>query len=129
MRAFAALSAAAALGLAIAVACSSPAPIYPACARDDQCAVRGRHDYCVGGRCVYCRTSVDCGDREMCAAGTCKPDPNAPPPPVLDAGSDGEDDGSAEAEAGEDDETNEDPSPPESPRHVLPRGVRRFFHP
>ena len=119
---------AAALGLAVAAACSSAAPRYPACARDDQCAVGQKHDYCVEGRCVACRTAIDCADREMCRAGQCKPDPNAPPPPVLDAGDDADDDGSADDEAGEP-MPEQEQAPPESPRHVLPRGIRRFFGP
>jgi len=128
MRALVLVFGAAALGLAVAAACSSAAPRYPACARDDQCAVAHEHDYCVEGRCVACRTAVDCGDREMCRAGRCKPDPNAPPPPVLDAGDDAEDDASADDDAGEPNQ-DEQQAPPESPRHVLPRGVRRFFGP
>jgi hypothetical protein len=118
-------AAAAALTAAVVLACSSSAPQYPACARDEQCAVSGKHDYCLDGRCVYCRTSVDCKDRERCRKGACEPDPNAPPP-VPDAGEDAADDAAPEDEAGQD---QKDDAPPESPRHVLPQGVRRFFRP
>lgn len=124
--------AATACGLAIVVAsaCSSSPARDPLCRRDEQCVHGAARDYCLDGKCVHCRTSIDCGDREMCRGGQCKPDPNAPPPPVLDAGSDADDDGSAEDEAGVTDENAEESqAPPESPRHVLPRGVRRFFHP
>ena len=120
------LAAAAALVFAaFGPACSSSAR-YPACERDQQCAVGAKHDYCVGGRCVYCRSAVDCGEREMCRAGECKPDPNAPPPPVLDAGEDGETDeaGSAEDDAGES-QVDDEPAPP----RILPRGVRRILRP
>ncbi len=121
--------------LAVAIACSSSALKYPACERDLQCAVGGRHDYCVDGRCVYCRTGSDCGDRERCRAGKCEADPNAPPP-KLDAGDD------ADADTDEDD-SGAPPTPVEeddegprqrsgssrSPSRVIPRGVRRFLHP
>ncbi|HEY1954981.1 MAG TPA: hypothetical protein VGH28_05200 [Polyangiaceae bacterium] len=132
MRALASLAGAAMLVVAVAAACSSAAPRYPACARDDQCTAGSKHDYCVAARCVHCRTSIDCADREMCRGGECKPDPNAPPPPVLDAGDDADDDAATDedsAAAGADDSTEDDHAPPESPRHVLPPGVRRFFHP
>lgn len=118
------------LALVVASACSSSPPRYPLCQRDEQCVHGAARDYCLEGKCVHCRTSVDCGDREMCRGGQCKPDPDAPPPPALDAGGDADDDGSAEDEAGASDENDEESqAPPESPRHVLPRGVRRFFHP
>jgi len=130
--AFAAVAAVAAVagvaGVAGVGGCSS-APRFPACERDEQCVSGATHDYCVAGTCVYCRTSVDCADRQMCRAGACVLDPNAPPSPAADAGEDA-DDGSAEAAdddaAPEDDEG--DRAPDESPRR-LPRGVRRFFHP
>ena len=88
-----------ALPAAVAIACSGHAPKYPACQHDDQCAVNGKHDYCVAGKCAYCRTTVDCGDRQRCRAGGCEADPDAPPLPEAgaDAGAD------AEEEAGEDD--------------------------
>jgi hypothetical protein len=101
--------------LVIALACSS-SPRYPACNRDDQCAVSGKHDYCVDGKCVYCRTGGDCADRERCRKGKCETDPDAPPLRALDAGDDA---------PTEDDEE----SPRGSQRHVLPRGVRRFLRP
>ncbi len=59
-------------------ACSSK-PNYPKCTRDQDCAVLGKHDYCVVGACVYCRTTIDCGDREMCRAGACSLDPDLQP--------------------------------------------------
>lgn len=124
-----------ALGVAFAIAitaplgCSSVAR-YPACERDEQCAVSAKHDYCVSGRCVYCRTSSDCGDRERCRAGACEVDPNAPLPSVLDAGDDSEagDDG-GEDEAGEEPDDDPPARSPESHRHVIPPGVRRFLRP
>lgn len=124
------------LGLSVAVACSS-APRYPACDRDEQCAVSGKHDYCVamsgGQKCAYCRTGADCADRERCRMGKCEVDPDAPPPRALDAGDDAECDAGdwgeckppPEHEAG----TQDDDAPPESPRHVLPQGIRRYLHP
>jgi len=107
-------------GVGTAFACSS-SPRYPACDHDSQCASGGRHDYCVASRCVYCRTAADCDERQRCSAGRCEADPNAPP--LADAGSDAEPD--ADGEAG----TGEDEAPPESPRHVLPPGVRRYLRP
>ena len=110
----------------VAIACSS-AVRYPACNRDEECSVSGKHDYCVSGKCVYCRTAVDCGDRQRCTAGRCEADPNAPPP-VVDAGDDGATDAS-------DEETEEVTPPPadeehgESHQHILPRGVRRYLRP
>jgi hypothetical protein len=59
-------------------ACSSK-PAYPKCTRDQDCAVGNKHDYCVAGACVYCRTTIDCGDREMCRAGACMLDPELQP--------------------------------------------------
>jgi hypothetical protein len=115
--------------LVIVLACSS-SPRYPACNRDDQCAVSGKHDYCVDGKCVYCRTGADCGDRERCRQGKCEADPDAPPLRALDAGEDGEADGSADEDAGaEEPPEEEEESPRGSQRHVLPRGVRRFLRP
>lgn len=126
--------------LGVALECSSAAR-YPTCERDDQCAVKGKHDYCVStdppeagrrdhkpGRCVYCRTATDCSDRQRCRSGKCEADPNAPPLVVPDAGED------ADEEAGEDDEAgtgNEDESDKEneSPARIIPRGVRRFLRP
>src|SRR5690348_3703153 len=98
MRGLALVGGASVLAIAIAAACSSASPRYPLCAGDEQCTLGATHDYCVDGRCVHCRTSIDCADREMCRSGECKPDPNAPPPPALDAGDDAEDDGSTEDE-------------------------------
>ncbi len=112
-----------AVAIGVAIACSSGAR-YPACERDEQCAVSGKHDYCLGGKCVYCRTTADCGDRQRCRAGKCEVDPDAPPPRLVDAGEDASE-ADAEPEAGDVD----DDAPPESPRHVLPRGVRRYLHP
>jgi len=114
--------------VAIAVACSS-APRYPACSRDDQCAVSGKHDYCVDGKCVYCRTGADCADRERCRQGKCEADPDAPPPRALDAGDDGEADASADEDASENENDDDDDRRPASQRHVLPRGVRRYLRP
>jgi hypothetical protein len=122
--------------LSVALACSS-APRYPACDRDEQCAVSGKHDYCVataaGRTCSYCRTSADCADRERCRVGKCEVDPDAPPPKALDAGDDAECDagewddcGAPAEEAGTKEDDN---APAESPRHVLPQGIRRYFHP
>ena len=111
----------------VLVTCSS-APKYPACERDEQCAVSGKHDYCLGGKCVYCRVSTDCADRERCRAGKCETDPNAPLPRALDAGDDADTDGSADEDAGDEKETD-DEAPAASPRHVLPRGVRRYLRP
>jgi hypothetical protein len=111
---------------ALFIACSSAGPRYPACERDDQCALSGKHDYCVAGKCVYCRTEIDCGERERCRAGKCEVDPNAPIP-RLDAGSDAED-----ADAEPDDDANTEPTEPTeraAPPHVIPRGVRRFLRP
>ena len=70
----------------VALACKRPA--YPLCDRDEACAVGPRHDYCIDGRCVLCRSATDCGDRERCREGKCEADPNAPPPPSPDAGID-----------------------------------------
>jgi len=93
-----------ATAFAAVIACSSGAAKYPACQTDVQCAVNGKHDYCVDGHCAYCRTSVDCDLRERCRAGVCEPDPDAPPPP--EAGPNAETDAETDAgsEAGEDDE-------------------------
>ncbi len=54
-------------------------PAYPKCARDQDCAVLGKHDYCVVGACVYCRSMTDCGEREICRAGACLLDPDLQP--------------------------------------------------
>lgn len=70
----------------LALACKHPA--YPLCDHDEGCAVGPRHDYCVDGRCVLCRSATDCGERERCRAGSCEADPTAPPPPPPDAGID-----------------------------------------
>jgi hypothetical protein len=70
----------------LALACKRPA--YPLCDRDEACAVGPRHDYCVDGHCVLCRSATDCGDRERCREGKCEADPNAPAPPSPDAGID-----------------------------------------
>ncbi len=111
-----------ALPAAVAIACSAHAPKYPACQHDDQCAVGGKHDYCVAGRCAYCRTAVDCGDRQRCRAGACEPDPDAPPPP--EAGADAGDE--AGDEAGDDDEqTQLQPDPDASPYEVRLRELER----
>lgn len=127
----------AATTLAVAVACSSAALRYPACDRDDQCAVSGKHDYCVGGKCVYCRTGADCADRQRCRVGKCESDPDAPPP-KPDAGSDADTDADTDEEdaaappAEEDDESPSArgrSSGSRSPPHVIPRGVRRFLRP
>ncbi len=112
--------------VAIAVACSS-SPRYPACNRDDQCAVSGKHDYCVDGKCVYCRTSSDCADRERCRQGKCESDPDAPAIRALDAGDDAAADAS-EDDAGEGQESD-DESPRRGQRQILPRGVRRYLRP
>lgn len=77
-----------ALGIGAVWACSSK-PAYPKCASDQDCAALGKHDYCVVGACVYCRTAIDCGDREMCRAGACSPDPNLQ---LKDGGDDAEPD-------------------------------------
>ena len=115
-----------ATAVAVAASCSS-APRYPACNRDDQCAVSGKHDYCVDGKCVYCRTSSDCADRERCRQGKCESDPDAPPIRALDAGDDATDSASEE-DAGEPEETD-DESDRRPQRQILPRGVRRFLRP
>jgi len=81
--------------VAIAWSCSKK-PAYPRCDDDGQCAVAGRHDYCVAGTCAYCRTAVDCAEREKCSAGRCEHDPLLDPP---DAGPDAEAD--AEADSGD----------------------------
>ncbi len=112
-----------AIAIAVATACSS-ALRFPACERDDQCVVKNQHDYCVGGTCVYCRTSTDCAERERCRGGKCEVDPNIPIP--SEAGADAADDASDEDDA-------EAPDPEESRSrstpHVIPRGVRRFLRP
>jgi Cys-rich repeat protein len=115
--------------IALVIACSSAAK-YPKCERDDQCAVKGKHDYCVAGACVYCRTSTDCADRERCRAGKCENDPDLPPPRALDAGDDGASEAGDEEEAGTEEPSSDDddrPSP-SSPRQ-LPRGIRRYLRP
>jgi len=114
-------------GIALGIACSSAAK-YPKCDRDDQCAVSGKHDYCVAGACVYCRTSTDCADRQRCRAGKCETDTDLPPPRALDAGDDA-------ADAGEDDDADaEEPTDDESDRapvnpRQMPRGIRRYLRP
>jgi len=113
-----------ALGAIVALACSSSSPRYPACERDDQCAVKGKHDYCVSGTCVYCRTSVDCGERERCRAGKCEVDPDQPPP-TDDAGPDASDGGDEDADSDNPDDSHGARPVP----HVIPRGVRRFLRP
>jgi hypothetical protein len=111
--------------LAIAMACSS-VPKYPACDHDGQCATSGKHDYCVAGKCVYCRMSTDCGDRERCRSGKCETDPDLPPPTALDAGDDAaEAGGDDDAGTDSDDETDKTPVNPRQ----LPRGIRRYLHP
>ena len=115
-----------ATGILVVLACSST-PKYPACQRDEQCAVSGKHDYCVAGKCVYCRASTDCADRERCRAGKCETDPDLPPPRALDAGDDAAeagDDDDAAAEAPDDDTDRA----PVNPRQ-MPRGVRRYLRP
>jgi Cys-rich repeat protein len=113
--------------IGLVIACSSAAK-YPKCERDDQCAVSGKHDYCVAGACVYCRSSTDCADRERCRAGKCENDPDLPPPRALDAGDDA-------AEAGDDEDAGtEQPEPEESDRapvnpRQMPRGIRRYLRP
>ncbi len=57
-----ALTALVALG---AVAACRPEPVYPACARDEQCAARG--EVCVAGRCSECRGDGDCRAAGPCA--------------------------------------------------------------
>lgn len=124
--------------LALAIACSSSASKYPACEQDLQCAVNGRHDYCLDGRCVYCRTGADCGERERCRVGKCETDPDAPLP-KLDAGGDGDadtdddDSGSPAAPTEEEDDDGERlrsrSGSSRTPSRVIPRGVRRFLHP
>ncbi len=99
---------AAAVTVAAVLACEAH-PRYPACESDAQCAVGGRHDYCVAGRCAYCRTAIDCGDRQMCRAGRCLADPNAPPPPAPDAGADAAGDAAPDARA----DAGADEPPPE----------------
>jgi hypothetical protein len=107
---------------------SSTAARYPACERDDQCAVNGKHDYCVGGKCVYCRSGTDCADRERCRVGKCEADPDAPPARSLDAGDDADDADTEDADAsGLPDDEEERAAP--SQRHVLPRGIRRILRP
>ncbi len=133
MRPFAVLAAGASLALAMAIGaesgCSSSSGArYPACERDDQCAVSGKHDYCVGGKCVYCRTGADCADRERCRVGKCEADPDAPPMRSLDAGDDADDADTEDADASELPDDEEERAAP-SQRHVLPRGVRRFLRP
>jgi hypothetical protein len=119
-----ALSVVIGIGVGVAFACSTAR--YPACERDEQCTVSGKHDYCVAATCVYCRTSVDCADRERCRAGQCEVDPNIPPPRALDAGDDAESDAGDDAGGGVEEDDN---APRESPRHVLPQGIRRYLHP
>jgi Cys-rich repeat protein len=118
-------------GIALVIACSSAAAKYPKCERDDQCAVSGKHDYCVGGACVYCRSSTDCGDRERCRAGKCENDPDLPPPRALDAGDDaaeGGDEEDAGAEPPDDESAHEGDRAPVNPRQ-MPRGIRRYLRP
>lgn len=98
----------AALGFALTATAASVAgcsskPVYPACRSDEGCAADARHDYCVAGRCVQCRTAIDCGDRERCREGRCESDPDAPPVVVP-------------VEAGPDVEEHEDPRPVKRPR-------------
>ncbi len=112
----------------VVVACSSAAK-YPKCDRDDQCAVSGKHDYCVAGACVYCRTSTDCADRERCRAGKCENDPDLPPPRALDAGDDASDAAGDEEEEASTEEPEEDTDrAPVRPRQ-MPRGIRRYLRP
>jgi len=116
-----------ATAFAAVVACSSGAAKYPACQTDAQCAVGGKHDYCVDGHCAYCRTSVDCGDRERCRAGACEPDPNAPP--VPEAGADAEADAASEGGQDEEEGSEADPEAEEQTRmrsrvRALERRVR-----
>jgi hypothetical protein len=113
------------VALGVALECSSAAR-YPACERDDQCSVSGKHDYCVAGRCVYCRTATDCSDRQRCRAGTCEADPNAPPLVVPDAGEDADEDAEDNEAGGNEDESNREN---ETPARIIPRGVRRFLRP
>lgn len=83
----------AALAIGAVWACSGKAT-YPRCSKDGDCAIAGKHDYCVTGACVYCRTATDCGDREMCRAGACSPDPDLQ---LKDGGDDAETDAEPEA--------------------------------
>jgi Cys-rich repeat protein len=131
MRRAAVVVAAIVVAIFCVIACSSAAK-YPKCERDDQCAASGKHDYCVGGACVYCRTSTDCADRERCRAGKCENDPDLPPPRALDAGDDASGDA---AEAGDDDDDagteapeSDDDHAPVNPRQ-MPRGIRRYLRP
>ncbi len=105
------------------IACSSGAPKYPACQTDEQCAVGGHHDYCVAGRCAYCRTSVDCGDRERCRSGACEPDPDAPP--VPEAGADAEANDAGAEEPGEGEEPSEDDTTETRRQQVRVRELER----
>ena len=114
-------------GIVLGIACSSAAK-YPKCERDDQCAVSGKHDYCVAGACVYCRTSTDCSDRERCRAGKCENDPDLPPPRALDAGDDAAEAGDDEDSGTEEPEGDESERAPVNPRQ-MPRGIRRYLRP
>ena len=114
--------------VALVIACSSSVK-YPKCERDDQCAVSGKHDYCVAGACVYCRTSTDCADRQRCRSGKCETDPDLPPPRPLDAGDDAADAGEDEDDAAtEQPESDESEHAPVNPRQ-MPRGIRRYLRP
>ena len=115
------------VGTALVIACSSAAK-YPKCERDDQCAVSGKHDYCVAGACVYCRTSTDCADRERCRAGKCETDPDLPPPRALDAGDDAAEAGDEEEDARTEQPDDESDRAPVNPRQ-MPRGIRRYLRP
>jgi len=114
-------------GVALVIACSSAAK-YPKCERDDQCAVSGKHDYCVAGACVYCRTSTDCADRQRCRAGKCETDPDLPPPKPLDAGDDAADAADEEDAGTEQPSDDESETAPNGPRQ-MPRGIRRYLRP
>ena len=117
-----------ALPAAVAIACSSHAPKYPACQHDDQCAVGGRHDYCVSGKCAYCRTTVDCGARERCRAGACEADPDAPPLPEAgaDAGADAEDEAGGSEDEEDSSDGDEERRPPQVRLRELEQRVRQL---
>lgn len=64
------LSALAAFGLALAVACGGPK--YPSCDNDQHCTADGHKGVCVMNKCVECRENAQCGAGKACKGGRCE---------------------------------------------------------
>ncbi|HVY46633.1 MAG TPA: hypothetical protein VHB21_12180 [Minicystis sp.] len=71
LRSFAAL-AAAAFVVAVSASACAPSPKTVPCENDGQCAkISSEYHYCLQAVCVECVGAPDCGEGNLCVAGSC----------------------------------------------------------